>query len=106
MPTHILEWSPSQLRKNTHLTTNADGGAGGVGGDGHGVADMKAVDPRRLWPAHVPAQWLRMVMLGRLVHHTDVITCKLNNAQTCLFCYPFAPTLLTGSGPQACMFWF
>ena len=33
-----------------------DGGAGGVGGDGHGVADMKAVGPRRLWPAHVPAQ--------------------------------------------------
>ena len=33
-----------------------DGGAGGGGGDGHGVADMKAVDPRRLWPAHVPAQ--------------------------------------------------
>ena len=56
MPTHILEWSPSQLRKNTHLPTNADGGAGGVGGDGHGVADMKAVDPRRLWPAHVPTQ--------------------------------------------------
>ena len=55
MPTHILEWSPSQLRKNTQLPTNADGGAGGVGGDGHGVADMKAVDPRRLWPAHVSA---------------------------------------------------
>ena len=52
----MLEWSPSQLRKNTHLPSKADGGAGGVGGNGHGVADMKAVDPRRLWPAHVPAQ--------------------------------------------------
>ena len=59
-----------------HVGGSGGGDGGTVGGVDHGVADMKAFVPRHFGLHRFQPKWLRMVMVGRITHHSNVHTFK------------------------------